>query len=302
MDGGRKIRFRLTLALLISLGVVLLFPASLGVAQISAIGSGGNPLLLEDISDIPESLAQSARQLASELFGEYPEKGKSFTSELLATYKKAEENDVVIFFNSGGWGWNLAEASPGWLSILSGIQVELRMLGYKSLVLNYRRTENNLIGQIDEFASMVTLYPEKARGLAYLVKFLTENLPDLKVILAGESNGSVICDMAMNMLKDNPRVFSIQTGPPFWHKQRAPERSLVLTNSGFGPDVFSEGDLFAMLAASLEDLFGFPKGEANSGHIMYYIGAPGHDYRWYYPGVYTRIVDFLHHNFEPKWQ
>ena len=294
----RRRRFRFTLAMIVVFGVVFLFPTSLGLAQISAIGTGGFPLLLEDISDIPESMAQSAEQLAAELFGDYPEKGVDFTDQLLATYEQAKDRDVVIFFNSGGWGWNLADASPGWFSILSGIQVELRNLGCETLVLNYQRTEDNLIGRVDEFMSMISLYPNKAKDLALQVGFLTRHVPGLKVILAGESDGTIICDMAMSILKDNDRVFSIQTGPPFWHKQRATERSLVLTNSGLGPDVFAQGDLFAMLAASLEDFFGFPRDRASPGNIMYYIGAPGHDYHWCYPGVYPEIINFLNHNFK----
>lgn len=300
MNKHRRLRFRLTLTMMALVIVVLIFPASLGLAQISAIGTGGFPLALDDISDIPESLIESAEQLAAEFFGDSPEKGSDFTTQLLAIYEKAKDKDVVILFNSGGWGWNLADASPGWLSILSGIRLELRDLGYKSLVLNYQRTENNLIGQIDEFISMVSFYPEKASALAHRVKFLTDNLPDLKVIMAGESDGAIISDMAMGILKDNPRVYSIQTGPPFWHKPRMLERSLTLTSSGLRSDVFSQGDLFAMLAASLENFFGFPRGPNSAGNIMYYIGAPGHDYWWQYPGVYSEISDFLYRNFEPE--
>jgi len=286
--------------MIVLIGVVLLFPTSLGLAQISAIGTGGHPLSLDDISSIPGTLTESAEHLAAELFGDFPEKSNGFTSQLLATYERAKESDVLIFFNSGGWGWNLADVSPGWLSILSGMQLELRDLGYRSLVLNYQRTEGNFIGLVDEVLSMISLYPQKARRLAFLVNFLTSNLPDLRVILTGESNGTIICDMTMNLLEDNPRVFSIQTGPPFWHKTKALERSLVLTSNGLGPDVFSQGDLFTMLATSLEGFFGFPRDGSRPGHVMYYIGAPGHDYSWGYPGVYPEVIGFLYRNFEPK--
>ena len=57
--------------------------------------------------------------------------------------------------------------------------------------------------------------------------FLTSYLPDLRVIISGESNGSVVADDAMGILKDNPQVYSIQTGPPFWHKSTESERALV---------------------------------------------------------------------------
>jgi len=298
----RRIRLRLTVAMVLVVIVVLVFPASLGVARISTIGTDGFPLLLDDLSAIPQALAEGAEEMAAELFRDDYEKSIDFTSQLLATYEQAKDKDVVLFFNPGGWGWNLAETSAEWLSILGGIQFELRNLGYTSLVLSYQRTEMSLMGQIDEFVSMLSSYPEKSKHLAYGAEFLTSHIPDLKVILAGESDGTIICDMAMSMLKDNPRVYSIQTGPPFWHKQRTLERTLALTSNGLVPDAFSQGDLLAMLAASLENFFGFPRVPDSPGHIMFYIGAPGHDYRWSYPGVYSKITEFLYQNFEPEWR
>ena len=54
----------------------------------------------------------------------------------------------------------------------------------------------------------------------------------LKVIIAGESTGTVITDKAMGILKNDPRVYSIQTGTPFWHKSSSLERTLLMNTNG----------------------------------------------------------------------
>ena len=61
-----------------------------------------------------------------------------------------------------------------------------------------------------------------------------------------------------------------------------------------------QGDIVVMISASLEDLFGFPRSEENAGNILYYIGAPGHEYWWHYPEVHSQITYFLQRNFGLK--
>ncbi len=152
-------------------------------------------------------------------------------------------------------------------------------------------------GIIDEGVEMITSYPSKAKELACRVEFLTNHVPDLRVILTGESDGAVISDRSMNILRDNPQVYSIQTGPPFWHKPIMLDRTLVLDNNGRTPDTFSRGDIPTMLWTSLEDLLGLPQPEEESGRVLKFLRAPGHDYRWHYPSVCLQITDFLEDNF-----
>ena len=155
-------------------------------------------------------------------------------------------------------------------------------------------------GRLDEAAEMAICYPGKAAYLASRVEFLTEHVPDIKVILTGESNGTVIADRVMTLLEDNPRVYSIQTGPPFWHNSIRLERSLVLTSNGIIPDSFSQGDLTSMIAANLRALFGFSQATDDSATIFYFIRAPGHVYWWQHPGVSSEITSFLKRNFSIK--
>ena len=289
----RRLGILVALALILSLGIVLLAFSYSGVGVTSEIGAGGISLSVSDPYAVPQSVAEDAAGLAKELFGDYQEKYDDFVNQLLAIYSEAKDKDFVIVFNSGGWGWSLAEASPDWRSILGGIKSELDSSGYTSLLLNYQRTGETLRGSLDECVEMANSYPSKAKDLAARVEFLTNNIPDLRVIIAGESNGTVISDSAMNILEDNTRVYSIQTGPPFWHKNIMLDRTLVLNGNGIVPDSFSQGDFFTMIRSNLRGLFGLSQPGDNSGKILYYVRAPGHEYQWNYPEVYSQITDFL---------
>ena len=77
-------------------------------------------------------------------------------------------------------------------------------LGYKSLVLNYNRTSSGLRACIKEFIEGSTRYPSKAKDLANRMEFLTSHIPDLRVIITAESNGTAMADSAMSMLRGTP--------------------------------------------------------------------------------------------------
>ena len=296
----RRLKVGVTLTIVLSLAIVLLFPPSLVTGITCGIGTGGIPPSSYDPSAVPQPVAEDADKLASELFGDCQEKCDDFVNQLLAVYVEAKSKDFIMVFNPGGWGWNLLEASPEWWSIFSGIQAQLESLTYTSLWLDYLRTTNGWQYRLDELLEMIAGYPSKAKDLACQVEFLTSHIPNLKVILGGESNGTIICDRVMNILEDNPQVYSIQTGPPFWHENITLDRTLVLTSNGIIPDSFSQGDFFTIICTNLEALCGFSQPEGNTGKILLHIGSPGHEYWWQYPGVGPQITSFLDKNFGTK--
>jgi pimeloyl-ACP methyl ester carboxylesterase len=291
----RALGIVVVLGFILSLGIALLTFSYSEVGLTSEIESLSAPAC--DISTVPQSVVENATEKAMELFGDYQEKCDDFVNQLLTLYLEAKGKDFVIVFNPGGWGWDLAEASPDWWSILGGIKSELDTLGYKSLLLDYRRTGETLRARLDEAVEMIAHYPSKARDLAARVRFLTDNVPELRVIVAGESTGTVISGSVMSILKDNPHVYSIQTGSPFWHKNLVLDRTLVITDNGIIPDSFSRGEFFAMMLGNVKALFGVSQPEDDSGRILYYVRAPGHEYQWQYPAVYSQIMDFLDKNF-----
>ncbi len=264
------------------------------------IGIQEPELATQDYSSVPQSVIDDAVIMAQEFVGNSQEKLQDFVDQLVATYIEARYMDVVVFFNSGGWGWNLTLETPGWASILDGIKSQLDNLGYHSIVLNYRRTSSGIRGCMKEFSEAVTRYPQKAVELAKRVEFLVDHLPDLKIIVAGESTGTVISDKAMGILKDKSSVYSIQTGTPFWHKPAELERTLLMNSNGKGIDTFSYGNVPAMIWATVKSWFGLTSPNDNPGNILSWLKAPGHDYSWQYPGVCSEVVSFLDKNFIKK--
>jgi hypothetical protein len=104
----------------------------------------------------------------------------------------------------------------------------------------------------------------------------------------------------MQILKDNPQVYCIQLGPPFWNNSSISDRILILRSNGLIPDAFSQGDIITIIRSNLEALFGIS--QEYHGHILFYVGAPGHDYRWQYDGVRLKILEFIDNIFQIEYQ
>ena len=286
-------RFYLGVGLFIavSLVIVLLWPSPVVPAVASQVGSDGSPLFIENTSLVPQSLADEAEEIAAGLFGNDQQKIDQFTGQLLAEYLVAKEVDVLVVVNSGGWGWSSIEAALHGPEFIAGLDAELTGMGYSTLWLDFYRTPKTLNGCLSEFMMAPGLYPAKAEDLAARVDFLTRNIPELRVLLTGESNGCTICHGAMQILDGNPQVFSIQMGLPFWNNSDNSDQSLILRTNGIVPDAFSQGDMFTITRANLEAMMGIS--QQYPGNILLYIGAPGHDYDWQHPGVGPEIRRFL---------
>jgi hypothetical protein len=166
--------------------------------------------------------------------------------------------------------------------------------------LNYKRTSKGLRACIKEFIEGAARYPSKAKELAKRVEFLTDHNPNLKVIVAGESNGTVITDSTMSILQNNPQVYSIQTGTPFWHKPTALNRTLLMNSNGKTIDTFSYGNVRAVIWTTVKGWLGLSPLEENPGTVLSWLRAPGHDYSWQYPGVCSEVTKFLEANFGAK--
>lgn len=298
VNSTSKFRILIILGLILAGAAIAMAFTYPGVAITSEVSGQGLIFSGNELSTIPQTVIDDARELSLGIFGNSRGEYDDFVNQLLALYTVTKGTDFVILYNPGGWGWNSVENSPSWCTIYEGINSELNELGYKSLFLNYQRTVHTLHGHLNEMQQMLAGYSLKAKELASSADFLTQNVPDLRVIIAGESNGSIISDAAMNMLEDNTQVYSIQTGPPFWHSSsKMSDRRLVVTDNGITPDVFSEGDIWTLIKVNLKVLFGMPQVEYGPGNILYIVRAPGHDYQWEYPGVYSQISDFLKLNF-----
>jgi hypothetical protein len=285
-----KIKIGAALTFIVSLAVVLLAPSP-AIPAVTCLADGQEtPVSIDDYSQLPPSLVTEAEKIAADLF-DSPEKQDDFTGQLLGLYALARDKDVLIFFNPGGFGWTeLAETREGF-SFMDGISAELDKMGMDYLFLNHKRTFRTFNSSISEFLVAASLFPFKAEDLTARVDFLTHNVPGLKIVLIGISNGTLPCDGVMDRLEDNPNVLSIQLGPPSWNNAETDDRSLVLRSNGTIPDSFSQGDMITILRANIEALYGV--NQEYTGDIMLYIGAPGHDYNWGYQAVRSQLTKFL---------
>ena len=102
----------------------------------------------------------------------------------------AKDSDVIIVFNSGGWGYTPLEKAWDFAPIIEGIQGTLSEWGYSSAVIPYNRTKNTLIGKVAGAKDFLNSFNLSSKTLAEEIEFLAENSPDKKIIIAGLSNGA----------------------------------------------------------------------------------------------------------------
>ena len=259
--------------------------------------AGGQELSLGDKepAGVPQQVKDDAYEVAVELLGEDDSNLDRLVQNLCATYATVTDTDVLIIFNSGGFGWSVIEDSSGWGSIVDAMEELLADNGYTSTMVDYQRTEDSIIGAVSEATATAGHLWLKGQNLALMADFLSKHLPQTSIILVGESNGTVICDKTLRNLADNPNIYTIQTGPPCWYVTLDTDRSLVIRDNGLIPDAFSNGDLISIVRANLETIIGIEK--VYEGDVLNYIGAPGHIYSWKYPNVEAEITDFINLHF-----
>jgi hypothetical protein len=257
----------------------------------SDLENGSVPFSKRDVSGIPPEVLADARRTISKNGKKNGLETTGKVEQLVSLYQAARDKDYLVIFNPGGWGWATIEKMPLWASILKGLKETLSSLGRNVLVIDYLRTTKNTRGMIGEVMALSRISRAKGGALASQVEFLLKNLPGLKIILTGESNGAVMAEKAFSFLRDNPRVFSIQTGTPFWAPSTPSPRSLIINHNGEEPDTFSRGDAWQIIKANIGSLTG--KYQGNRGNILFRVGAPGHVYNWDYPVVRQKIVQFL---------
>ncbi len=291
----RELKIAALAVFIICLTIVLTASSPVVPATTCKFENGSVILSTDDFSSIPQPVIEDAASVASGLFGEDQNKCDDFISHLLGAYLEARDKDIVIIFNAGGWGWDGVIDAPGWQSIVEGIEAELTKMGLTCLVLEHKRTQVTISGCVSELMMAANLYPAKAEDLAARADFLTRHIEGISVIFTAESNGTTICSSAFDILKDNTGIYSILTGPPCWNGNSVSDRALIMRSNGATRDAFSNGDVITIIRSNIEAMLGVSQQYA--GDILFYIGAPGHDYSWEYEEVRQQITDFLKNSF-----
>jgi len=242
----------------------------------------------ESAADIPEVVREHAANLASQFVDANSVYWEPFVDSLLEVYAQARDKDCLLVFNSGGQGQE--EIGPEWGSILEGVREELRNQGYDDLLVIYERTADGFSNFMKELRETAQSYHEKAQPLAAATDFFTEHIEDIEVIMLGESAGAMLANEAMALLPANDRVYSIQTGTPFYYGGIVSDRSLLINDNGVFPDSLHSLDAWTIFKANLGRI---PTYRPEEGHFLFYMRTPGHIYTWDHPGVRSEVSSFL---------
>ena len=160
---------------------------------------------------------------------------------------------------------------------------------------HYNRTKNNLFGKITGARDFLNFFQTSSEILAEKVNFLTENLPDKKIILAGLSAGGALVDQTYEKISEEAKdsVYTIAAGIPFWHNTFESENILLLDNNG--KDTLSKGELKSLISALVKAPFKWISAKINGDGLPFSqaFQASGHDYLWDSPEVGPKIVTFL---------
>ena len=255
------------------------------------------------------ALQEEARHLAQQLFGNETKKHAGFTNRLLDICARAQGKDFLLIHNPGGWGSAHLEHCLKWeRSIVEGIRDTIERLEYSWLLIQYLRSGNSWWAHIWDIKEQARFFLTgksfKAEVMAAELKFITQHINNLKVILMGVSQGAAFSNAAMRQLGGLRQIYSIELGIFFPHMSRRviTERTLAIDSNGLMPDPMAHRNLWAGFKAYITAPFRWIKYrlEGKPEKFTHCINAPGHDYSWEYPEVHQRIKDFLDTNFDTK--
>ena len=160
--------------------------------------------------------------------------------------------EVIIIFNSGGWGNTPFDKAEDFAPIIKGIQETLTELGLNSVVIPYERTKNNFFGKITAIKEMKRSFQDQAEKLAGDINEYLRQNPGKKIIMTGLSNGGAFVNETMKKISNNSKdnVLVIEAGTPFWEKPKDFENVLILDNGG--KDALSKGKIKILISSLIK--------------------------------------------------
>ena len=287
----------LSAVLVVVIGVVVVFSWQMPDPGRMRHAYTALPLSPAVLAQVPPEVRDNALETAKALHRRDKAKRIRMAADMLATYQALKNTDILILFNSGGYGWTALDKASGYATIVNAIEDELVTRRCRVLVLNYQRAYPSLRGYVSEILNAGAKSISKPRELAIRLSFLLRHMPILRILMTAESNGTVMSNQVIKMLPDEGRLFSVEFGPPFWYNSYVSERVLNMRSNGVVPDAFSYGHWGRAFKANWDALRG--KSQEAPGNVLFYIGAPGHDYNWQsYPLIRENILAFLDKHFD----
>ena len=249
----------------------------------------------------PLPIVEAAGHLAAKIFPHNNKKRKLFFAGLQEMYSAARNKDVLVVHSPGGWGNAHCEDIQGCeKSIVTVVTATMEKLGYSQTIKGYLRSGDALWGgrswyKEAKYFLFGTNY--RAQVLAEEIKFLMVNLPKLRIILVGASQGAAFNNTVMVYLGNVERVYSIELGTFFAHMRRRQltTRNLAIDSNGLMRDPMCHRDLWKGTKAyfiAFVRWFKY-KAQGNPQKFTNCINTPGHEYQWEYPEVHGRITEFL---------
>lgn len=215
--------------------------------------------------------------------------GEIFEKELMEAGKNS---DVVIVFNSGGWGTVPFDQALDFSPIVNETKQLIENKNYKVSIVQYYRTQENLFAKIASLREILFNFPDSSKVFANRIDQYLEKNPNDKIVMAGLSNGASFIDAAMEDLKDKKdNVWAIELGAPFWKKNVASENIVSLNNQA---DILANGRLGQIILSLIKTPFIWAYNNVTGNHIS--IGqamhVDGHDYYWsQIKGEVTSFID-----------
>jgi len=210
-------------------------------------------------------------------------------------FSNLTNKDIIVIFNSGGWGNTPLEKAEDFTPIIKGIQETLNNLGYNSVVIPYIRTKDSLLGKISGARDFFNSFQSSSEALSEKVEILTNNFPDKKIIITGLSSGGALVEETMEKIpvKAQNSVCAITAGTPFWSKTFGLNNALQLDNNR--KDSLAVGEKKALIFTLLKAPFKWISLKINGQNLTLSqsFQAPGHNYHWSSPEVGPQIVTFL---------
>lgn len=262
-----------------------------------------------EMIDSEQSITSEIANLAYRLFPRSGKKRDNLIIRLRETITKAQGKDFLVIHSPGGWGNSNWEDLQEWeKSIVTGVTATLEKLGYTQIMVQNFRSGNSWASHMKDIYKEIQFHMAgisyRAEVLAEEIRFILKQLPGLQVVLVGASQGASFNNAVMIILGKIERVYSIELGTffPHMHRRKLTERNLAIDSNGFMRDPMCNRDLWAGFKAYLGAFIRWFRHRMIGQKVKFTncINTPGHEYKWDYPEVHGRIIEFLSTKFKEK--
>jgi len=206
-----------------------------------------------------------------------------------------QDSDIIILFNSGGWGDVPIEKAEDFTPIIEKMQQVLNQWEYNTVVIPYVRTKDDLLGRMTGIRELSNNFKNSSKDLAERVEVMSKAFPDKKIIITGLSNGAAFVTKAYQNVSEEVKdsVFAIAIGTPFWADDFETGNIIQVDNEG--KDSLVGGQVSPLFFSLIKSPFKWLKANIGGEQLSFAkaFQAPGHIYNWEAPEVGPKIVSFL---------